>query len=669
METMKLKHIFRTVLFAVCLFACYSCDDDSKSEPNIEISEVDIADEIVGEWVYDIPEENAWQSMKFVAEGSYFCYSDKKENWTEVLKSINKGNYGVKGYVISASNGATYLDMAVSKINGYEFTGRLNETTVDFKFNKVVMRTHLTYGQSVTPPYEQLVDTTIVGYKSHDESIAIVDNSTGEITAVANNGRTYVDIITKGGTAVIKVMVGKVNDGDEAELSPIKKKEVVITDGPSWKFPDCILGKWIWDVSYWESINFLENGKVYYSNVDAARGIYNENAPGEYTIDTSTNRLTLKVLPTGGTQMTVIMAMTAISKYSFTAKFYLTDGQSTGTFTYAKQLGAIELKGGEAVLPEYEKLVESGTVITKYQIHNNKIAEVNSETGEITAKKGGRTYVDIVTEDGTAVLEVIVKSLMQYNYDDFIGVNKRTITNTFGHVYTTDGDDMIYNYRKGSVAEEENVVKDANWDQILFRFDSSTGKVKAISLLAKKDVWFTPEEMVQYLSQRFYVYEKGSEEDFKAFMNAEGLKDATIGITWDMANGILTYVEIPHKTETFVLDYGGYLGKTREEIKSLMNGYSLLSETEERIGYTISSDYLRMARFSFKASSGIKDTVQEVVLYLNTGIDPDFVKSEIEKTYKYSDGVEGSYLNYYSEDTKIRVVYQISSNLIQFIQR
>jgi len=667
METMK--HIFRTAFLAVCLFTCYSCEDDSKNEKKIDIPEVDIADEIIGEWVYDIPEENAWQSMKFVAEGSYFCYSDKKEKWTEVLKSINKGNYGVKGNVISASNGATYLDMTVSKINGYEFTGRLNETTVDFKFNKVAMRTHLTFGQSILPPYEQLVDTTIVGYKSHDESIATVDNSTGEITAVANNGRTYVDIITKGGTAVIKVMVGKVNDGDEAELSPIKKKEVVITDGPSWKFPDCILGKWIWDVSYWESINFLENGKVYYSNVDAARGIYNENAPGEYTIDTSTNRLTLKVLPTGGTQMTVIMAMTAISKYSFTAKFYDTNGYSNGTFTYAKQLGSIELKGGETIIPEYNTLVETGTVINKFQSHNSNIAEVNSETGEITAKMGGMTYVDIITDDGTAVLEVIVKSLMQYNYEDFIGVNKRTITNTFGHVYTTDGDDMIYNYRKGSVAEEENVVKDANWDQILFRFDSSTGKVKAISLLAKKDVWFTPEEMVQYLSQRFYVYEKGSEEDFKAFMNAEGLKDATIGITWDMANGILTYVEIPHKTETSVLDYGGYLGKTREEIKSLMNGYSLLSETEERIGYTISSDYLRMARFSFKASSGIKDTVQEVVLYLNTGIDPDFVKSEIEKTYKYSDGVEGSYLNYYSEDTKIRVVYQISSNLIQFIQR
>ena len=640
-----MKNIINILFCAVCICTLFSCDDDSKNDSTIEIPEVDIADEIIGEWVYDNPVEGSWQSMKFVAEGSFFCYSDNKDNWSTVLKDINKGNYGVKGMAVSANNGSTYLDMIVSKINGYQFTTRLHETTLDIIFHKVVMRTHLNFGESIIPPYNELVDTTIVEYKSHDESIAIVDSNTGEITAVANNGRTYVDIVTNSGTAVIKVMIGKVNDGDESEISPIKNKTITPPQ-PILNLPKAILGQWIWDGSYWESIKFLENGKVYYSNVDASRGIYNENAPGEYTIDTTNNRLTLKVLPTGGTQMTVVMAMTAISKYSFTAKFYLTNGQSTGTFTYSKQLNSVELKGGESLLPEYETFMEEGTVITGYKSHNSQIVEVNSDTGELTAKMGGRTYVDIVTEDGTAVIEVLVKSFMQFNYEDFIGVNKQTITNTFEHVYTTDGDDMIYNYRTGSVAEEEGVVKDANWDQILFRFDSSTGLVKAISLLAKKDVWFTPGEMTQYLTQHFYVYEKGTEDDFKAFTNAENFDDATVGITWDTTNGILTYVEIPHQSPTSVLDYGGYLNKTREELKTAMNGYTILSETDERIGYTIGSEYLRMARFSFKASSGIKDTVQEVVLYLNTDIDESFVKSEIEKTYTYSDGVDGSYINY-----------------------
>ena len=540
-----MKTLFKLLFLIIC--SCFYCScgkDDSKSSV-IDIPETDIAEEIIGEWVYDHPDEGAWQSMKFVAKGSYFCYSDNKDNWTSKLKDINKGNYGVKGMVVSAANGATYLDMTVSKINGYQFTARLNETTVDFTYHKVVMRAHLNFGESVLPPYKELVDNPIISYKSHDESVAIIDNITGEITAVVNNGRTYVDIVTSNGTAVIKVMIGNVNDGDEAEVSPIAEK-VVTPPQPVLNLSKAILGKWIWDGSYWESINFLENGKVYYSNVDDARGIYNENASGEYTIDASTNRLTLKVLPTGGTQMTVIMEMTAISKYSFTAKFYLTNGQYTGTFTYAKELGSIELRGGETILPEYDKLVESRTVIQKFQSHNSNIVEVNSNTGEITARMGGHTYIDVVTEDGTAVLEVVVKSFMQYNYEDFIGVDKQTITDTFDSVYTTEGDDLIYNYYKGSVAEEKGVVKDANWDLILFRFDSSRGTVKAISLFAKKDVWFTPDEMTQYLSQRFHAYEKGSEENLKAFMNAENIEDATVGVTWDTENGILTYVEISH---------------------------------------------------------------------------------------------------------------------------
>lgn len=646
------------------LFSC--CKDDTKNDI---IPETDISEEIVGEWVYDNPEENAWQSMKFVAKGSFFCYSDNKSNWTESLRNINKGSYGVKGMVISASTGSTYLDMTVSKINGYQFTGRLNETTVFFTFNKVVMRTHLNFGESILPPYEDLVDAKIISYKSHDESIAVIDEATGEITAIANNGRTYVDIVTESGTAVVKVMLGKINDGDKDEISPIGKKEVEIPNDPTINLSKAIIGKWIWDDSYWDEINFLENGKVYYSNIDVARGIYNENAPGDYTIDASTKRITLKVLPTGGTQMTVIMAMTAINKFSFTAKFYLTNGQSTGSFTYAKQIDSIELGDGEIRQPDYQTLVDSETTIKSFKTHNSNIVEVNAETGELTAKMGGKTYVDIVTDEGTAVVEVFVKKFFEFNYEEFIGVNKQVVTNTFEYLYTTDGDYIHYNYQKGATADREGKVKDSHWDNISFLFDSKTGLVKAISLVARKDVWFTADEMTEFLTKKYHYYKKESSDDLKAFMNAETLDEATVGITWDTTKGILTFVEIPHASETSVLDYGVYLGKSRDDIKSAMKGYSVLKETDDRIGYTIGSEYLRMVRFSFKSGSNITDKVQEVVVYLNTDIDRDFVKSEIEKYYKFSDGVEDSFLNYYSDDKKIRVVYQITSNLIQYIKR
>lgn len=661
-----MKAKINLLLFILCtvLFSC--CKKNSTTDI---IPESDISEEIVGEWVYDNPEDSVWQSMKFVAEGSFFCYSDNKSNWTESLRNINKGSYGVKGMVISASNGSTYLDMTVSKINGYQFTGRLNETTVDFPFNKVVRRIHLNFGESFQPEYDELVDAKIIGYKSHDEGIAVIDEATGEITAMANNGRTYVDIITESGTAVVKVMVGKINDGDEEEISPIGKKNIGTINDPSLNLSKAIIGKWIWDASYCEEMNFLENGKIYYSNIDVARGIYNENASGNYTIDASTKRITLKVLPTGGTQMTVIMAMTAINKFSFTAKFYLTDGQSTGSFTYAKQIDSIELGDGEIRQPDYQTLVDSETTIKSFKTHNSNIVEVNAETGELTAKMGGKTYVDIVTDEGTAVVEVFVKKFVEFNYEDFIGVNKQVITNTFGYLYTTDGDYIHYDYRKGSIADMTVNVKDSHWDHISFLFDSRTGLVKAISLLARKDVWFTADEMTEYLTQKYHYYEKGSSDDIKAFMNAETLDEAKVGVTWDTIKGILTFVEIQHASETSVLDYGEYLGKSLDDIKTAMKGYSVLTESEDKIGYLIGGEYLRMVRFSFKSGSNITDDVQEVVVYLNTDIDQNFVKSEIEKKYNYSDGVEGSFLNYNSDDKKIRVVYQITSNLIQYIKR
>lgn len=665
-----MKNYFKLPLLLACVCIYCSCDKDDSKSSGIEIPETDIAEEIIGEWVYDHPEEGAWQSMKFVAEGSYFCYSDNKENWTSKLKEINKGNYGVKGMVISAANGATYLDMTVSKINGYQFTARLNETTVDFTYHKVVMRTHLNYGESVLPPYKELVDTEIISYKSHDESLAVVDNSTGEITAVANNGRTYIDIVTSNGTAVIKVMIGKVNDGDEAEVSPIEKK-VVTPPQPILNLPKAIIGKWIWDGSYWESINFLENGKVYYSNADAARGIYNENASGEYTIDTSTNRLTLKVLPTGGTQMTVIMAMTAISKYSFTAKFYLTDGQSTGTFTYAKQLGAIELKGGETVLPEYEKLVESGTVVTKYQIHNNKIAEVNSETGEITAKKGGRTYVDIVTEDGTAVLEVNVekeKVFWNMNYEDFLGTRWNDVANVFGTAFTRDDTKryMYYDYSAGSLNDQQDNILDENWSMLAFYFDpdQNSGTVKAVVLVQKVDAWFTAEEMNQYLKEKYHIYEKGTSETFKAFINNEDFEKATVGITWDMTDKVLMFQLITHETAKPTFDYGRYIGKTREEAKDLMKsefGVSPSTDSDTNLGFRLNTDYVTYVSFKFDTAG----TINYIQVRLTEGLDPNVVSEELGKAYSLIDNSGGNYF-YQNSDGKLRVTYMPSSNVIQF---
>lgn len=533
----KLISKFIWVACTVICF-CFSCDNEVESL----IPATDISDVIVGEWVYDNPEDGAWQSMKFIGEGGFFCYSDNKEKWSIALKNIEAGNYGVKGNEVSAVNGSTRLAMKVTDINGYGFTAIYNETTVEFKFQKVVMRTHLHFGESVIPPYADLVDAEVIGYKSHDEDIAFVDTNTGEITAMANNGRTYVDIVTTNGTAVVKVMVGKVDDGDEAEISPIVEKPVILPK-PELDLEKAIVGRWIWDKNYWEVINFYEDGKVSYSNMDPSRGIYNENADGSYSIDKDNNILTLRVRPNGAIPMTVLMEVKSINKYSFTAKSFIVDGESTGTYTYSKQIGYLEIKKGEVMLSHFEEFVEKGTAIIGIKSHNPDIAEIDSETGELIGKRGGRTYVDVITDEGTAVVEVNVKSFMNYDYEDFIGASKKTITDTFGTVYSLSENGIIYNYRHGSSAELKGLIKDVNWDQIYFKIDFLVDRVKAISMKAKKDSWFTSEEMNLFLLQRFFVSPASTAEK-KYYVNAEKSEEATIEITWDMTSKVLDFSEI-----------------------------------------------------------------------------------------------------------------------------
>lgn len=669
-----MKAKINLLLFILCtvLFSC--CKEDPTTDI---IPESDISEEIVGEWVYDNPEENVWQSMKFVAEGSFFCYSDNKSNWTERLKNINKGGYGVKGMVISASNGSTYLDMTVSKINGYQFTGRLNETTVDFTFNKVVMRTHLNYGESILPPYEDLVDAKILGYKSHDESIAVIDEATGEITAVANNGRTYVDIITESGTAVVKVMLGKINDGDENEISPVGKKDVGTINDPTLKLSKAIIGKWIWDASYWEEMNFLENGKIYYSNIDVARGIYNENASGDYTVDDSSKRITLKVLPTGGTQMTVIMEMKAINKFSFTAKFYLTNGETTGTFTYARQIDSIELGDAETRQPDYKSIVGEETIITGFKSHNSKIVEVDSATGELTAKMGGKTYVDIVTDEGTAVIEIFVKKFVEFNYEDYVGVNKQVVTTTFGTLYTTSGNTIKYDYRKGSKADKQGKILDSHWDQISFLFDSTTGLVKTVSLLARKDVWFTSEEMTEYLSQKYHYNEKESSSNLKAFTNDETLEEATVGISWDTTNGLLSFENIDKNAgiisnyESKNGEYSSLLGKDKSTIVNKL-GNNAFYVTSTDLWYTGEGVNAKDYKYVIFSLDEPTTRAYSISLYLNTNPDYDEIKEYLTaKYYVFEKGTNAEQLAFIDAEelsnSKMGITVDLVNGLISFV--
>ena len=88
-----------------------------------------------------------------------------------------------------------------------------------------------------------------------------------------------------------------------------------------------------------------------------------------------------------------------ITDYAYTAE-YTNGNASVGVFTYAKQIGSITVKPNETYTPSYSQSVKAN--IKSYASHDETIAKVNSNDGTITAISAGHTYIDIVTDQGTA---------------------------------------------------------------------------------------------------------------------------------------------------------------------------------------------------------------------------------------------------------------------------
>lgn len=661
-----MKTILKIIFYSLIIFVISSCSKNKENEIP-QPSPIDISEKILGEWVYDNPVDGSWQSMKFTGSGAFY-YSENKEEWTAALKRTD-GKYSLDGYNVSGyrANGTLYVDMTIQNINDYSFTTRYKNTAIDFTYHKVLMRTHLNFAESIIPPYEKLIDKNVISYKSHDEKIATVDSNTGEITATGTNGRTYIDITTNDGTACIKVMVGNVNDGDETETStiPAQKDPVSISTTDVRKMIIGVL--WIYDhpeEKIWEAIRFTESGKVYYSNKNDDWNFENENTNGSFEINQKTITGSVKLY--GTTTMDFYWVVTNISDFEFTVKVY-TSGVYVGKFTYSKQLDTIEMNVGDSSKPDYQKLIGDKT-IKEFKSHNTSCVSINNDTGEITAKGEGHTYIDVVTEDGTAVIEVNVskgKYFIAYDYSQFIGVTKQTVTETFGTIFESGTNSITYNYLKGSEAQISGMVKDKNWKAITFEFDPTTQLVVSIGMQANDDVWFTNIEMTNYLSELYYKYEKGTTDTYKAFINAEKFDDATVGIAWNYEDRTLVFVKTryqPGQSAT-IADYSVYIGKNQNEIIEMM-GKEPMTISKERIVYDIKSTYVNDVYFEFESRAGstkvLKDVVQQVTVHLTSDANEDIVKNVVEKSFKYESGIANSFSNYISNDGKIKLYYNIS---------
>ena len=186
-------------------------------------------------------------------------------------------------------------------------------------------------------------------------------------------------------------------------------------------------GTWVYDnpeIQTSEKIEYDTSGifhAVYYQGITDI----NENVTGIYHIDdiSGVPHLVGHYRIKDGRSMTLDWTITAFNQLQVSYIINKTPDNNAGgqRFTYSKLLKEISLQAGESVsLVPNEILSDSflacndqgETLVLKpmllsYHSHDSIIAQIDS-IGIITGLKHGRTYIDVVTTEGTAVVEVNV---------------------------------------------------------------------------------------------------------------------------------------------------------------------------------------------------------------------------------------------------------------------
>lgn len=202
----KKKRHFGSWLFMLILFVFASIPIIIFWGYNSNSPQRDFLDIFEGKtWVFDHPEANIWEEWYVpISNVVYYSYSYShiKQKTVHMVKALPIFSDNV---LTIAPDSMPPVSGIISKYEEYEFTWKLD--LGPFTYHCVIGKDSLLIGTRYTPKYSQLLTDSanirILGFKSHRPDIAEV-NSNGEIY-LKKEGRTYVDVKTTKGTALIQV--------------------------------------------------------------------------------------------------------------------------------------------------------------------------------------------------------------------------------------------------------------------------------------------------------------------------------------------------------------------------------------------------------------------------------------------------------------------------------
>lgn len=189
---------------------------------------------------------------------------------------------------------------------------------------------------------------------------------------------------------------------------------------PKKDFIDLFAGTWVFDhpeLGLWEKNEYMEQGLFHSQWVSHDRVFdFEENGYGRYWVKNMNFKAKFRVKD--GKIIEPNWDIENINELEFT----FIDVEGASRFTYNRVLDEVELLSGSTgqlksqflvpkAMTSINSLGESSIVkpkFLKYKSHDEKIAHVDSITGSFTGLNHGRTYIDVVTTEGTAAVEVNV---------------------------------------------------------------------------------------------------------------------------------------------------------------------------------------------------------------------------------------------------------------------
>lgn len=500
------------LVLTVCGLLFTACDKDDPDEPKPE--PLNVAKNIVGNWLLASSTADEWATYEFTESSriNATTFENKKLQtgsgfyWIDEDKASVTGNFDYGDGQLPI-----YIDWVVEKVQTFELTLKLydnNQYLGNTALYRILSTCTIEANATTEINFKAICGTDNVSdFNVLDTAIATVSTS-GELTGL-KVGETYLTFKTQGGIAALKI-----------EVSPAPKT-----------FAEQVVGTWIYDKpseKEWQATTFVADGFVdvkwanpySYNTIETANGYY--SLSDENCIWSVTTSYNMTINQKWQTE--------EINDFIWTYQCF-SDNQSVGKYTGHRLLGTITLKPGEKSTPEYTNLT-FGYDIVGYASNSKSIATVDAESGEITAVDYGRTYINVNTAKGAGYFEVNVeKPVIPYDFPKCVGVNVSKVKEILGSKPDYSTSTMIAYFNPTSTI-----------DMIGVSFDETTGLSKGVTITYNSTV--NTSAVTVELDKTYIPFTSQTTDTYKAYMDTDKRDTATLGVTWDIPNLTLTYVNL-----------------------------------------------------------------------------------------------------------------------------